>query len=467
MKKTDLVFIAVKPPLDYFALVLASVVAYIIRYNREIQDIRPVIFDLPFSNYLSLVFVVSAISVGIFALIGLYGGRGIKKWQDEIGRVFVGCLAGLAVVLAVMVFSRFLFDSRFIILTSWVLSIIFVSLNRLALRLLKRFFYKFGFGVNRVVLIGEGEIAQLIEQQYGDYPSYGYRIVAKFDKWSGEVETELQRLVDDDKVDGIINVNPNRNEENVINLIDFANYHHLDFRYTADLLGTKLTNIEVTTIVGTPVIEVKKTRLEGWGKIYKRIFDIVASILLIIILSPVMLIVALAIKLTSRGPIFFKYKRIGQFGKPFTYFKFRSMVANAHQFRYDETFVKNQENIRAGTPMMKFKSDPRITPLGKIIRRFSIDELPELFLVLMGYMSLVGPRPHEVEEVKAYQKHHRKLLTIKPGITGMAQVSGRSDLDFEKEVKLDTFYIENWSLSLDVTILLKTPLAIIRKREAI
>ena len=114
---------------------------------------------------------------------------------------------------------------------------------------------------------------------------------------------------------------------------------------------------------------------------------------------------------------------------------------------------------------MKFKNDPRITGVGKIIRRFSIDELPELFLVLIGKMSLVGPRPHEIEEVQNYQKHHKKLLNIKPGISGLAQVSGRSDLDFEEEVKLDTYYIENWSLGLDLQILLKTPLAVIKKRQ--
>ncbi len=181
---------------------------------------------------------------------------------------------------------------------------------------------------------------------------------------------------------------------------------------------------------------------------------------------PVLLLIALAVKLDSAGPVFFKYKRIGQYGKPFTYFKFRSMIKDAHQLRYDENFLKQQENLRNGTPMMKFKNDPRITRVGKLIRRFSLDELPELFLVLIGKMSLVGPRPHEVEEVSRYERHHKKLLTIKPGMTGLAQVSGRSDLDFEQEVKLDTYYIENWSIGTDFQILSKTPLAVFKKREA-
>ena len=142
------------------------------------------------------------------------------------------------------------------------------------------------------------------------------------------------------------------------------------------------------------------------------------------------------------------------------------MIKNAHQYRFDQEFLEKNENLRAGTPMMKFKNDPRITKFGRLIRRWSIDELPELFLVLTGKISLVGPRPHEIEEVEKYSRYHKKLLAIKPGITGLAQVSGRSDLNFEQEVKLDIYYIENWSLGLDLQILLKTPAAVIKKRKS-
>jgi len=162
----------------------------------------------------------------------------------------------------------------------------------------------------------------------------------------------------------------------------------------------------------------------------------------------------------------FKYKRIGQYDKSFIYFKFRSMIANAHQYRFDQNFLAKQENLRQGSPMIKFKNDPRITKFGKFIRRWSIDELPELILVFIGKMSLVGPRPHEVEEVASYQKHHKKVLTLKPGMTGLAQISGRSDLDFEEEIKIDTYYIENWSLGLDLQIILKTPWALIKRCQA-
>jgi lipopolysaccharide/colanic/teichoic acid biosynthesis glycosyltransferase len=160
------------------------------------------------------------------------------------------------------------------------------------------------------------------------------------------------------------------------------------------------------------------------------------------------------------------HNRIGELGKPFRYFKFRSMIDKAHQYRFDEKFLKEHENIRAGTPMMKFKNDPRITKVGRLLRRFSIDELPELLNVFIGKMSLVGPRPHEVEEVEKYESYHRRVLSIKPGMTGMAQVAGRSDLDFNEEVRLDIWYMENWSMKLDLMILFKTPLAVLKKRKA-
>jgi len=466
MKRSELLFTAAKPPLDYLSLIFAALVAYFIRYLPSVQSIRPVIFDLAFKEYFSLAAGIAIVWLVIFALAGLYNIGGIKKIWEELGRIFVACSAGLAIVLAVMVFSRFLFDSRFIILATWLLAIIFVSLERLIIQLAQRLAYKAGFGVHRIVIIGDGHIAQELIKEFAKRLTLGYRVVGQFLNFDQAAEEKLKKLAAEDGLDEIIQINPNLDTKQTTNLINFADEYHLDFKYTADLLGTQLTNLEVTTYAGMPLVEVKKTRLDGWGKIYKRIFDIIASIFLIVLLSPVMLITAVAIKLDSKGPILFKYKRTGQFGRPFTYFKFRSMVKDAHQYRFDQEFLAQQENLRAGTPMMKFKKDPRITRVGKFIRRFSIDELPELFLTLSNKMSLVGPRPHEIEEVGKYQQHHKKILTIKPGITGLAQVSGRSDLNFEQEVKLDTFYIENWSLGLDLQILLKTPLAVIRRRRS-
>jgi lipopolysaccharide/colanic/teichoic acid biosynthesis glycosyltransferase len=178
-----------------------------------------------------------------------------------------------------------------------------------------------------------------------------------------------------------------------------------------------------------------------------------------VILFPVFFLISVIIKFDSEGPVFAKLQRVAQ-GKRFNLYKFRSMIKNAHDMKYDDMgnlkpeFAKNNE--RDSGPLFKMKNDPRVTRAGKMLRRTRLDEFAQLINVLKGDMSLVGPRPHEPEEVARYKKGHKKLLTIKPGITGMAQVSGSSDLDFEREAKLDIYYIENWSLFLDLIILVKT-----------
>lgn len=466
MKRSELFFSAVAVPLDYFALILAALAAYFIRYLPVVQQIRPVIFDLPFKNYLSLVSLIALGWLIIFALAGLYTLGGTRRIGEEISKIFVACSAGLALVLAVMVFSRYLFDSRFIILASWFLTIIFVSIERLIIRFCQKLSFRAGIGVHRVIIFGDGQIANNLAKEFSSQPMFGFKLVEQFNNFEAKNVEYLKEMVKNDKFDEIIQANPNFSLEQTSKLVDFAEENHLVFKYTADLLDTQLSNLEIRMLAGTPIIEVKRTSLDGWGRIIKRIFDIAVSVLLITIASPIMIITAFAIKLDSVGPVFFSYKRIGQYGKPFTYFKFRSMIKDAHLYRFDQNFLAEHKNLRAGSPMIKFKNDPRITKVGKILRRWSIDELPELFLVFIGKMSLIGPRPHEIEEVENYQKHHKKVLTIKPGITGLAQVSGRSDLDFEDEVKLDTYYIENWSLGGDINILFKTPWAVFKRRRA-
>lgn len=465
MKRSELFFSAITVPLDYIALILAAIAAYALRYWPAIQNIRPVIFNLPFGDYFSIVLVVGLAWLVIFALIGLYQMGVTNKLSEELARIFVACLAGLALVLAVMVFTRYLFDSRFIILASWALAIIFVSVERLVVRILQLQVLKLGIGIHRVIIVGNGQTAQVLAKEFSSRQTLGYKVIDQIPKFDATTAQYLQELVDQNKFDEIIQVNPNLSLQETQDLVGFTNEHHLVFKYTADLLGTQLINFEVRTIAGTPVVEVKRTRLDGWGRIYKRIFDIIGSTIFIVLSSPLMIIAAIAIKLDSPGPILFKYKRIGQYGKPFTYFKFRSMIKDAHKYRFDQKFLAQHQNLRDGTPMIKFINDPRITRVGKIIRRWSIDELPELFLVLIGKMSLVGPRPHEVEEVAKYHGYHKKVLTLKPGITGLGQVSGRSDLNFDDEIKLDTYYIENWSLAFDWQILLRTPMAILRRRN--
>ena len=206
------------------------------------------------------------------------------------------------------------------------------------------------------------------------------------------------------------------------------------------------------------------SRLVGWHIVAKRAFDLIVSFLLLLILTPFLLLVTLLIKLESKGPVFFTKDddgnpvyRIGQNKNPFIMYKFRTMRNNSHSMRYNEL---SENDLRKDSPMVKIQNDPRVTRLGKFLRRFDIDELPQLINVLKGDMSLVGPRPHLQEEVAKYSDYHNFVFTIKPGITGLPQISGRSDLDFEDEVLLDSKYIESWSFTLDLKILLKTPIVV-------
>ena len=461
MRKLSLFFAVVLVPLDFFTLLLAAVVAYSLRHAEFVVERRPIIFHLPFDAYLKVAIVISLGWVIIFALSGLYT-IGRRKKLEEVKKIFVASTAGLGAVLAVIVFTRELFESRFILLASWGIAIVFVSVARLTLRLIRSTLLRAGVGLEHVALVGRGRPAEALNDIIARNQKYGLKVIFYAETFNKDAEQELRALAVQGGIDQMIALPQNGGGGELHTLLDLADEYHIPFRYSADLLATHGAGLEFDTLVGVPLVELKRTHLEGWGRVYKRIFDIVGSLILIIITSPLMLLAVLAVKLSSRGPIFFRHTRIGETGKPFSYIKFRSMKPGTHEMRYKELV---HLNIRKG-PLVKFKDadDPRITRVGRVLRKWSIDELPELFLVLAGTMSLVGPRPHHIEEVERYEKHHKKVLTIKPGITGLAQISGRADLSFDEEVRLDIYYMEHWSLKLDLIILLKTPFAVMGQK---
>lgn len=450
-------------------IILAGVSAYYIRYAEFFQSFRPVIFDLKFGGYFNALALIGFIWIIVFALAGLYSIKNARTLAKEIYRVVLACSTGFMLIVVIIFIQRELFDSRFIVLAGLILAILYISIARSIIRFIQRALYKKDIGVHKVVLIGNSKTVDTLIYEFSSSKSSGYKVEKRLRDFSIESAQELESFIKIKEIDEIIQSDPNMSKAETIRLYDFADEYHLTFKYAADLLDTKVLKTEVNEIAGIPIVEVKKTPLDGWGRIVKRIFDLIFSAILIIILSPLLGLTALIIKIDSKGPVFFSRKdddsllyRVGQGGKLFHYFKFRSMIIKSDSMRYNELADRN---TRGDGPMVKIKDDPRVTRFGRFIRRFSIDELPELFLVFTGKMSLVGPRPHLPEEVARYEHHHKKVLTIKPGISGMAQISGRSDLSFEEEVKLDTYYIENWSLIMDLTILLRTPLAVFRNRE--
>ncbi|MFH1412730.1 MAG: sugar transferase [bacterium] len=469
MKKIELIFTAIQVPLDFIMVVLAGISAYYIRFAEVTKEIRPVIFNLPFIEYLQILLIIAAAWVMVFIFSGLYNIRKVKRLRDELRRVILACSLGLVLVVVVIFFFRELFSSRFIVLAGWILSIIYLSMVRMIIAGIKRWLYQHDIGVRKIVMVGNSQTTDNLIKEFAVNKALGFCVVRRLSNFFLETSNELSEYLKHHEIDEIIQSDPNLSKAEVLRLYDFADENHIIFKYAADLLGTKVLRVDINEISGVPIVEVKKTPLDGWGRILKRTFDIFMSGILIVLTSLVTIPAAIMIKLDSHGPVFFSklddgspLHRIGQAGRPFRYLKFRSMKPNTDSLRYTELA---EYNIRKGGPMVKIKDDPRITRVGKFIRRFSIDELPELFLVFVGKMSLVGPRPHLPEEVAKYEGHHKKVLTIKPGVTGFAQVSGRSDLTFEEEVKLDVYYIENWSLWRDLVILFKTPVAVLKSRK--
>ena len=225
-----------------------------------------------------------------------------------------------------------------------------------------------------------------------------------------------------------------------------------------DIAGPRLT---VRPVAGLPLLHLDEAVLSRPQRLAKRSLDLMVGILMAIILSPVMIICALTVRLTSHGPVIFRQTRIGKGGKTFTMLKFRTMHNNADALRQELRELHDQDD-----PMFKLMNDPRITTPGKFLRRWSLDELPQLFNVLGGSMSLVGPRPHPIDDVGRYKADAYRRLALKPGLTGLWQVEGRSDLDWEQALQLDVYYVERWSLSGDLILLARTIRAVVQGRGA-
>jgi exopolysaccharide biosynthesis polyprenyl glycosylphosphotransferase len=472
MKRVNLAFAAMLVPLDYLALIAAAVTAYSLRFTSFFVNLKPIQFGLTFQSYMEIVLPIAIVYLGVFALAGLYTIRP-RSITDELTRIMLACSAALALVLAIAFFSRELFESRFIILAVLGFTIAFVFAERLAIRAFQRALRIYGVGSMQLAVIGKTKSGNALVNWFNRFPSFGYRPVMQVAHFSQETIDRILQLKRKDKIDGLLLANPDASKEEIAEIKAFADINHLTFFYSADLFPGSTLRPLVHTLAGRPLIEVPTTPLDGWGAIYKRCFDILGALILIILSLPIQIAVALALFLEQPGSVLFrklpdgkKVMRVGQGGKIFPYFKFRSMVKDAHKYRFDPKFIAEHGNMREGTPLFKLENDPRVTRIGRFIRKYSIDEIPEFYLVLLGRMSLVGPRPHLPEEVALYKPEYRKVLTIKPGITGLSQIGGRANLDFDDEVRLDMYYIENWRPWMDLLILFKTPLAVLFRRGA-
>lgn len=461
MKRSDLFFAGLLVPIDYLALVLAGWLAYSLRFSSFSQWL-PTVDTIPFGGYMRLVLIAAALWVAVLAATGVFSIRQTRL-SAELSKVFFGTSTAVLLIIVTIFFQREFFSSRFIILASWVLALIFLWCTHVLVRSIQRQFYRRGLGVRQLVVFGKDQTTKDLIEMFHTQPTLGYRVVKHWPDVSLEALGQLDELAQQGTIDEVLQGDSAISKAQTLQILDRCNEHGISFRYAADVFDTQAGHVDVGDIGGVPMITIRRTPLDGWGRILKRGVDILGSALGLIVIFIPGLIVAAMIKLDSAGPIFVRLDRVGQRQRKFTLYKFRSMVRDAHALK-SQLLEKNE---RGDGPLFKISRDPRITRIGRWLRKTSIDELPQLYNVLRGEMSLVGPRPHEPEEVARYEARHKKLLAIKPGLTGMAQVSGRSTLSFEDEVRLDLWYIEHWSLSLDLRIITQTPAVVFSTKHAV
>lgn len=469
MKRSELFFSAIQIPVDFIMIVLAAISAFAIRNIPQVITLKPKLYDFSFHDYMQIVFFVVPLFILVYAIEGLYKIRVTRKYWHEAFKVFVASALALVIIIIAIFLQRTWFSSRFIIIAGWFLIVVYVSLARLILHeIQKHLLVSKGLGAHRVLLIGENDQINEIRKIIKRIPSMGYKIVNQIGTFSLKFIKEIR---EERGIDEIILCDSTITDAEQEKIIDYCAINNISYKYIPT--SFQASRVAMGMLDGIPIIEVEHTPLDGWGRIIKRIFDIIGSSILIAIASPIMLLVAIVIKIQDNGPIVYKNERIGDNDRKFFVYKFRYMKWKycitkenpdfEEALAYEKNLIK-EKSLREG-PLYKIKNDPRKTAFGSFIEKYSIDEIPQFFNVFKGDMSLVGPRPHQEREVEKYKEYHRRLLTIKPGITGLAQISGRSDLDFEDEYKLDVYYIENWSLLLDISICLKTIGVLFRRRK--
>ena len=457
MKRNDLFFATFLVPTDYIMLILSGVFVYFLRFTA-FTSLRPVIYEIPFNEYFISVLLIALLWLGIFVLSGLYNLELKRRFSKEVPKIFLACSMGIMLIVAFIFFKGEYFSSRFIILAAWLVSIVFVSLGRALIHILELSAYKKGRNLEPILILGQDKTTEQIINYLQNNPGVGYKVLDNPKSFSDLQEKWLERV---GEINQIIQTDSLLERFEVLKIIDFCHEHQIIFKYAADIFGSLVSNVQMEEINGIPIITLGQTALCGWGRIVKRFFDLIGAFLALMFFSPLFLILAIIIKIDSRGPVFVSLKRIGQKNRPFQLYKFRSMIPNAQKLKKE--LLKHNE--RKG-PLFKMENDPRITCFGRFLRKTSLDELPQLFNIIKGEMSLVGPRPHEPQEIANYARHHKQLLAIKPGLTGLPQISGRSKLSFEEEAKLDIYYIENWSLLFDLQIVLMTVPIILTTKNA-
>ena len=410
--------------------------------------------------------------VVIFAFRGLYRLRLTGTWFHQAWTIISSATVGMAFLITYYFIFSPPSNSRLLVPFVWASSIIVLCIGRLLVSGAMGLLYRLGLGETRVLVIGSGRLGKMIMQHITANPTLGYSIVGFLHEPSEEpgdfgrfkmlgTLDDIGLVIRSMQIDEVIIALPAHLHQYAIKSVKLCERLGATFKLIPDLYEMSLSRIDMEAIEGIPLIGIKQASLNTVQRIVTRIVDIFVAGIVLLVGSPLWLCIALIIRLTSSGPIVFKQTRIGKNCKPFPMYKFRTMYKDA-----DKRLASLMTLNEAQGHFFKMKNDPRITPFGKFLRRSSLDEVCNLINVLRGDMSLVGPRPPLPHEVAQYEEWQKGRLAIKPGLTGLWQVRGRSDISFDEGVLMDLYYIENWSLHLYFHILLRTVPAVLLRRGA-
>lgn len=437
--------------LDVSLIVLVVVGIYLLRISLE-PDFIPLRYPIP------TLLLLLAIWVSVMHIEGAYSprilGSGVQEFKVVTGASFKGfllvCLLGLATNQHPPRINLFL---------GWFGSVVLVSFGRKFLQTIMHRKRRSGSDLRNVLILGSTEYAAELESQLARETHIGLRVSAHIpvkssdsDVFEDEWLSAIDRSIIDGDVDEIIIEDAQDASPGLLGTLSWhINKHNIDMLVAPTFLQQFGPRLEVKKHPQLPLIYVGEPTLSLSDSLTKRLFDILFSVISLVALSPILIATAIGILFSNFGPIFFTQERIGHNGKAFKILKFRSMVVDAqsHQDSIWESASDDGTNNKA-------KNDPRITPIGRVIRKFSIDELPQLLNVLKGDMSIVGPRPIQEVELNVLQNQDLRRHLIKPGLTGLWQISGRSDTTWQKRIQMDLDYLHNWSLGLDIAIILRT-----------
>jgi exopolysaccharide biosynthesis polyprenyl glycosylphosphotransferase len=415
-----------------------------------------------------LLFISPVLVVGVFAAFRLYAVPRMTA-ADEFRRLILGVTM---IVTSAVTFSFWTHStvSRMWIGLSWVLALFFVLASRWGWRKLVGRWRERGRLALRTLIVGAnaeaGRVVTEMRQRGLGFVPLGYVCADAWGRPTTDIPMighldDLTALIAEYDADCVFVASSAIRPEHMAQVSKAARHTGIEVRITANVQEVLSTRVAAHPLGGLMAFALKPVRLSGVQALAKRSFDLFITVLGAIVLSPIFALIAIAVKLTSRGPILFKQERVGYHGRPFKILKFRTMVADA-----EEQLQGLLHMNEATGPLFKIKHDPRVTKVGRLLRTLSLDELPQLFNVIRGDMSLVGPRPPLPREVAQYEDWMLARLEVRPGITGLWQTSGRSELPFEDYVRLDLFYIENWSLAYDLFILAKTVPTLVTARGA-